>query len=76
MLNPMDEATLRAVARLEGSDDWQIFVDYLNHERKEMSSNNAYTEQEHTFRQMQGAGQTLDKLLTQISGASGIVRKL
>ena len=76
MLNPMDEATLRAITRLEGSQDWEIFVDYLNHERIEMHENNAFTEQEHTFRQMQGAGQTLDSLMASISQAKAIIRKI
>ena len=75
MLNKLDRQTVAALATLQGHNDFQTFLKYLQASLEQLRKDSQVTKDEVTLRWEQGAIQTLDTLIESCTNARETLRR-
>lgn len=75
MLNKLDKQTVAALSTLQGHNDFQTFLKYLQLSLEQLRKDSQSTKDEVTLRWEQGAIQTLDQLIDTCNNARETLRK-
>jgi cob(I)alamin adenosyltransferase len=75
MLRKLDKQTIAALATLQGHNDFQTFLKYLQQSLVELRKDNQIAKEDVIYRWQQGAIQTLDQLIETCETARETLRK-
>jgi hypothetical protein len=75
LLNKLDKHTVSALSTLQGHNDFQTFLKYLQLSLEQLRKDSQVTKDDVTLRWQQGAIQTLDQLVETCNSARETLRK-
>lgn len=75
MLKKIDKSTVAALATLQGHNDFQTVMKYLQQSLDELRRDNQIAKEDVIYRWQQGAIQTLDQLIETCESARETLRK-